>query len=182
MAADVYTFTVPDAVTVAGPAGITTGWGYCITTASLWLVTTDLSAGTFQHATPDLLFDFPGLAPSATLMLSYNPSTAAGLYQIVRDADAPQGFVNSGTFTLTAEWWNGDPVAGGSFVGTAPIASQSYAASVTPEPPSIALIASPFLLFGAIGVPRRAIYYVECYTTARPFFPFFIGGKNPEDL
>jgi MYXO-CTERM domain-containing protein len=157
MAADMYTFTVPDAVTVGSAAGSVTGWGYSLhnESSSLWLVTTDLSAGTFQHATPDLIFDFPDLGPGATVTVPYDPLTPAGLYQIVWDANAPPGFVNSGTFSLTAEWWSGDPLAGGSFVSNAPTASQPYTAMVTPEPATIALVALPLLLFGVIGARRR---------------------------
>ncbi len=148
-AANVYTFTVPDAVTVASPAGLTTGWGYSLhnESSSLWLVTTDLSAGTFQYATPDLIFDFPDLAPGATVTVPYNSVTAAGLYQIGWDSNAPPGFVNSGTFSLSAEWWSGDPLTDGSFVATAPIASQPYAATAVPEPATIGLAASFLSIF-----------------------------------
>lgn len=135
MADEVYTLTVPDAVTVASPAGLVTGWGYSLhnDSSSLWLVTTDLAAGTFQHATPDLIFDFPDLAPGATVTVPYDPLTESGLYQIVWDSNAPLGYINSGSFTLTAQWWNGGPLAGGNFVSAAPSASQPYTATVTPE-------------------------------------------------
>jgi len=157
MGADIYTFTVPDAVTVASPAGLTTGWGYSLhnESSSLWLVTTDLSAGTFQHATPDLIFDFPDLAPGATVAVPYNPVTAAGLYQIGWDSNAPPGFVNSGTFSLSAEWWSGDPLTDGSFVATAPIASQPYAATAIPEPATIGLAASFLSIFCIACFLRR---------------------------
>ena len=152
-AADIYTFTVPDAVTVSSLAGFTTGWGYSLhnDSTSLWLVTTDLSAGTFQHATPDLLFDFPDIAPGATVTVPYDPVTGAGLYQIVWDTDTPASFINSGTFNLMAQWWNGDPVAGGSFVQNAPNASQSYSATITPEPATVTLMALAGLL---LAIPR----------------------------
>lgn len=157
MAADIYTFTVPDSVTVASLAGVVTGWGYTLQNQSSteWLVTTGLTAGTFQHATPDLLFDFPDVAPGATVTVPYNPLTLAGLYQIAWDANTPSGFVNSGTFTLSAEWWSGDPLNGGTRIGTAPSASQSYTATVTPEPATVTLMALSLLLFGVIGVRRR---------------------------
>jgi hypothetical protein len=154
----VYTFTVPDGVTVGSLAGLETGWGYSLhnESSSLWLVTTDLSAGTFRHATPDLIFDFPDLAPGATVTLPYNPvPPAAGLYQILWNQDVPAGLVNAGTFTLSAEWWNGDPLAGGSFVGTAPSASQPYTATVTPEPVTIGLAAIFFSIFCTVGFLRR---------------------------
>src|ERR1700761_8983862 len=90
MAADIYTFTVPAAENVSGPAGLSlTGWGYTIhnESSSLWLVTTGLSAGTFLQATPMVLFDFPDIAPGATIDVPYNPVTPAGLYQILWDAN-----------------------------------------------------------------------------------------------
>ena len=44
MGADIYTFTVPDGVTITSPAGLLTGWGYSLhnESSSLWLVTADL--------------------------------------------------------------------------------------------------------------------------------------------
>jgi hypothetical protein len=157
MAADIYTFTVPDRVTVTSPAGSVTGWGYSLhnESSSLWLVTTDLSAGTFQHATPDLIFDFPDIAPGATVTVPYNPLTPAGLYQIAWDANAPPGFVNSGTFSLTAEWWSGDPLAGGSLASNAPTASQPYTAMVTPEPATSGFAAIFLLIFCTVWFLRR---------------------------
>lgn len=159
MAADMYTFTVSDPVTVSSAAGLSTGWGYSLhnESSSLWLVTTDLSAGTFQHATPDLIFDFPDLAPAATVTVPYDPVTPAGLYQIAWDTNTPPGFVNSGVFRLTAEWWNGDPLAGGTFVSNAPIASQPYTASVTPEPATIGLAGTFLLILCGAGFLRRRI-------------------------
>lgn len=157
-AADVYTFTVTDAVAVTSPAGLTTGWGYSLhnESSSLWLVTTDLSAGTFQNATPDQIFDFPDLAPGATVTVPYDPVTPAGLYQISWDSNAPSGFVNSGTFSLSAEWWSGDPLTDGSFVATAPVASQPYAATVTPEPATMGLAAIFLAVFCGICFFRRS--------------------------
>jgi hypothetical protein len=157
MGADIYTFTVPDGVAVTSPAGLLTGWGYSLhnESSSLWLVTTDLSAGTFQHATPDLIFDFPDLAPGATVTVPYDPVKSAGLYQIGWDSNTPPGFVNSGKFTLSAEWWSGDPSNGGTLVGTAPSISQPYSATLTPEPGSNELVASALWMLGVMGIFRR---------------------------
>ncbi len=157
LAADVYSFNVlgPENVTVAaGPT--VTGWGYTIQNQSStdWLVTTGLSAGAFQYATPDLIFDFPDLAPGSTVSVPYDPVMQAGLYQILWDQNAPTDFVNSGTFTLNAQWWSGAPGNGGSFISSAPDASQPYAATITPEPATATLIALSLLLFGGIGSLR----------------------------
>lgn len=161
MAADVYTFTVPSGENVSGPAGLTlTGWGYSIhnESSSFWLVPTGLSAGTFLHATPSLLFDFPDLGPGMTATELYNPVTPSGLYQILWDASTPAGFVNSGTFALSAEWWNGDPSKSGShLVAIAPGESQPYSASftATPEPATAGLALLAGLIFGVAVYLRR---------------------------
>jgi hypothetical protein len=144
IAADMYTFTVPAGENVSGPAGLTlTGWGYSIhnESNSLWLVTTGLSSGTFLNATPKLLFDFPDIAPGATVTVPYDPVTPAGLFEILWDTNAPAGSVNSGTFDLSAQWWNGDPLNGGTLVSTAPGSSQPYSAvlTTTPEPATFSL-------------------------------------------
>ena len=161
MAAEIYDFTLlPQSGAISGAPGATIGWGYSIhnESTSFWLVTTDLSAGGFQNATPNLLFDFPDIAPGATVTVPYNALTAAGLYQIAWDANSPSGFVNSGLFSLMAEWWNGDPQGSGQFQFAASSAAQPYTATVAgssvPEPATIALVALPLLLFLVSGSCR----------------------------
>ena len=136
MATDIYNFSVPPPVTVSSLAGVQSGWGYSLTneSSSLWLVSTGLSPGTFQHATPNLIFDFPDLAPGATVNVSYDPITPAGLFEIRWDATVPPGFLNSGNFTLSAQWWSGDPLNGGTLVGAAPIATAPYSVGLNPVP------------------------------------------------
>jgi hypothetical protein len=138
--ADTYSFTALPA-DVAGPAGSTVGWGYSISNESTtsWLVLTALSAGAFEQGSPESLFDFPTLTPGEAVSVSFDPVNALGLYQLTWDATAPAGFVNTGLFTLTAEWWDGDPLAGGNFLSDAPDESAPYSATVTgsasvPEP------------------------------------------------
>jgi hypothetical protein len=160
MAADIYTFTVPPAENVSGPAGLSiTGWGYTIhnESSSLWLVTTGLSTGTFLYATPALLFDFPDIAPGATVDVPYDPVTPAGLYQVVWNTDAPPGFVNSGTFALSAQWWSGNPLSGGTLVAIAPGESQPYSASFAaiPEPGTIGLAGLALFAIGVLISIRR---------------------------
>jgi hypothetical protein len=120
---------------IGGPAGSTIGWGYEIANpdAALWLVLTGVSADPFLHGTPLALFDLPVLAPGLTLNQAFDGVN--GLYGISWDASAPQGFVNSGAFLLTAEWWDGDPLAGGSFVELADNLSLDYSAIVTQQGP-----------------------------------------------
>jgi len=162
MAADVYTFSVLGPETVSGPPGAptVTGWGYSIQNQSStnWLVTTSLTAGLFLHATPQVLFDFPDVTPGATVTVPYDPvPPASGLYQIVWDQDAPAGFVNSGIFTLDAQWWNGDPLGNGRFVFSAPTANQPYTtAAAVPEPGTGSILALSILLLGVAAIFRRA--------------------------
>lgn len=158
MAADIYIFTVPAADNVSGPGGVSlTGWGYSITNESnsLWLVTNGLVGGPFQDATPELLFDFPDIAPGATITVPYDPSTPAGLFEITWDANTPQGFVNSGMFNVTAQWWTGDPLNGGIFFSTAPSANQPYTAvfASAPEPST--------LYFGLLLLPLALAHFIR---------------------
>ena len=161
MAADVYTFSVLGPETISGPAGVppVTGWGYTLQnqSSSDWLVTTNLTAGVFQYATPQLIFDFPDLAPGASVTVPYDPLTPAGLYQISWDQNVPAGFVNSGSFTLSAQWWSGDPTNGGTLLSVAPDTSQPYTASLTavPEPGTLGLMVLAGLGLMAAGTCFR---------------------------
>ena len=162
LAANIYTFSVPPGENVIGIfEPLRTGWGYVLqnNSGSDWLVTTGLDAGTFLYATPQLLFDFPDLAPGASVTVPYDPLTPAGLYQIAWDQNVPAGFVNSGTFTLTAQWWSGNPLAGGKFVADAPTMSVAYRATPTiaavPEPGTLGLAALVGLTVLAVAACRR---------------------------
>lgn len=161
LAAETYTFDISPAENVSGPSGLftLTGWGYTLQNQSStdWLVTTSLDAGTFQYATPQLLFDFPDLAPGASVTVPYDPVTPAGLYQILWDGNAPAGFVNSGMFILSAQWWSGDPTNGGTPVSGAPSTSVPYSASLTsvPEPATVSMVALVFWLFVFVSFLRR---------------------------
>lgn len=119
----------------AGPAGTTIGWGYTVTNtdAALWLVFTGLSADTFYHGTPEALFDVPIVAPGSAVNNPYDGLN--GLYALTWDSDAPEGFLNTGDFVLHAQWWDGDPLAGGHFVTDADEVRLAYAALVTPPDP-----------------------------------------------
>lgn len=154
MAANIYTFDVPDAATGTDLSGqAVSGWGYSLTNQSdsLWLMATDLTAGSFQFADPALLFDFPILAPGQSATVAYDPLIPAGLYQITWHADAPPGFVNAGNFIVAIEWWTGDPLAGGSFVSTAPGLSQPYSVSASAVPePSTGVLTGVLIVFAVL--------------------------------
>lgn len=153
--ADTYSFTALPA-DVAGPAGSTVGWGYTIsnTSTTSWLVLTALDAGVFDHGSPDNLFDFPTLAPGATVSVSFDGVNALGLYELTWDSTAPIGFVNTGFFTLQGEWWDGDPLAGGNFLTGAPDESVAYSATVT----------------GTTSIPESSIGWVLLWIAAFVFF------------
>lgn len=167
MAAEVYSFSISGPENVTGPSGLPTltGWGYTIHNGSSsdWLVTTNLTAGAFLYATPTLLFDFPDVAPGATVDVPYDPVTPAGLYQIVWDTNTPPGSVNSGAFTLSAQWWNGNPVSGGSFLSNAPDTSQPYSASftTTPEPATVGLAGLALLILSVVVSIRHRLAVAE---------------------
>lgn len=136
--AESYSFQLtPASGAVGGPPGSMVGWGYEISneSASDWLVTTTLNSDSFLYSTPNLLFDFPAIAPGATVRLPYNAKQGLGLYELVWDSSAPVGFQNSGMFTLSAQWWTGDPLDDGTLIMEAQDESQPYQAVVEPEQP-----------------------------------------------
>ena len=154
--ADSFTFDVlPVGGAVSGPPGCTIGWGYTLSnpSATNWLVLTGISADLFSHGTPDSSpFDFPILAPLATASVPYNATTLSGLFQLTWDSTAPVGFVNVGLFTVSGEWWDSDPLAGGQLLVAAADQFATYSASVTPsavvpEPSTLALLATGLAAF-----------------------------------
>jgi len=138
---------VPSDGVVAGPPGSLVGWGYSLTNDSLtdWFLTVNLNADSFANGTPAVLFDFPVVGPGATIAVPFDPLAATGLYQLTWDAGAPDGFVNSGNFVLSGQWWDGDPFNGGSFLFDEPDINLPYSATVTgssdiPEPSASLLV------------------------------------------
>jgi hypothetical protein len=155
--ADSWTFSlVPGNGAIYGSPSSTIGWGYTITNQSTtnWLMLTGLSADLFQNGTPGSLFDFPILPPASTITVAFNFGLGTGLYALTWDSTAPIGFTNSGTFVLNAEWWSGDPFAGGNFIVLSNDQSATYSATVTPVPePASALLWATAL--GSLGVRKR---------------------------
>lgn len=150
--------TIPSSGAISGPAGSTIGWGYSITNDSTvdWLVTTGLNAGLFLNGTPDAsLFDFPAIPPGGTATEIFSSTSNTGLYALTWDATAPSGFTNPDVFTISAEWWTGDPVGSGTFVQAATDENSPYSATVsnstvTPEPATFSIVV--FAMALALGV------------------------------
>jgi hypothetical protein len=169
-AAEIYDFSVlPAGGTFQGAPGSTVGWGYSIEneSTSFWLVTTAMNSGLFQNGSPTLLFDFPAVAPGATVTVPFNELGATGLEELTWDTSAPAGFSNTGTFTLSAQWWDGDPLGIGSFRFAASDSAIPYTATVVaagvPEPATITPIALPLIALGLIGT-RRSRKQISTYS------------------
>jgi hypothetical protein len=161
VSADSFTFdTLPTSGDILGLPGSRIGWGYTLTNTSLtnWLVPTSLGSDPFLAATPNAIFDFPILAPGATLSVAYDSLTGIGLFELTWEPGVPIGTVNLGLFVIEAEWWDGDPLGGGSFVELAELQSAPYMAivvsgtTVIPELSTLALLATGI---GALRSLRR---------------------------
>jgi hypothetical protein len=112
--------------------------------------------GSFLNGVPNAIFDFPILAPGTNATEIFDPNAPSGLYELTWDATAHPGFVNSGLFDLSAEWWSGDPLNGGVFVSDAPDTFAFYSAEVASpasEPSSFALL--PLGLGGFLALRRK---------------------------
>ncbi|HEY3825571.1 MAG TPA: hypothetical protein VGL82_13490 [Bryobacteraceae bacterium] len=149
-----YTFaTIPADGQISGNVGDTIGWGYEIDNLDPadWLGATDLNAGSFDGAVATSVFDFPILAPGEDLLVPFDPVGGSGLYEVVWNSGTAPGSTNQGVFTLSAEWYDGDPNAGGNDLGSAIDQLQSYkvtlSSSSTPEPSGAEL-----LLLGLAGL------------------------------
>ena len=138
--------TIPANGAVSGPPGSTVSWDYRISNNDPinWLVISRLGVDPFQHGVPNDAFNYPIIPP----VILPGSIVFGRLYEFTWDATAPVGFTNSGQFTLSAEFWDGDPfVSGSSFVALADDISKPYTANAVPVPPSIFLMAS-----GLVGI------------------------------
>lgn len=147
----------PSDGSVTGAPGSTVGWGYSLLNNSLtdWFLATNLSADPFANGTPSLLFDFPVVAPGATITVPFDFLTGTGLYQLTWDVGVPNGFVNSGNFVLSAQWWDGDPFNGGNFLFDATDQGSPYSATAAgisgvPEPSTWWLCLAALAVLGAV--------------------------------
>ncbi len=112
------------------------------------------------------LFDFPILAPGQTVSENFDAGLSRGLFELTWDPGAPYGFENSGEFTVTADWYDGDPFGSGAPIDglTGVTASQPYSATVaaaavaTPEPSGVAAILACLL---GIGIWRKPALFKQ---------------------
>jgi hypothetical protein len=163
--ADSITFSLlPSDGNVSGSPGSVVGWGYSLTNDSTtdWFLATNLNSDSFSDGTPTLLFDFPDVAPGTTVTEPFDAVNGIGIFELQWDTFAPVGFVNSGDFTLSGQWYDGDPFNGGTFIADATDTALAYTATVTgttspvPEPSSFMLLAFGTLLIIACRRLRRS--------------------------
>lgn len=146
-----FTFTfgaLPSSGAVTGLPGQTVGWGYALVNTDTlnWFVPTQLSASSFNTGTPDAsYFDFPVLAPGASISTAFDAVAHAGLYGLDLYPFVTATQSDSGQFSLSGEWWSGDPLAGGVFLQAAdallaPLSVEIGIAAI-PLPGSLPLLA-----------------------------------------
>ena len=150
-----FTFAVqPASGAISGLPGETVGWGYeLVNTDTLnWFVPTQLNASSFSLGSPDAsYFDFPILVPGATAAAAFDAALHTGLYgvQIFPFALATQS--DSGVFSLSGEWWSGDPLDSGTFLQVSdavlsPLSLEVVGIAAVPLPGSLPLLALGFVL------------------------------------
>ncbi|CAN7692860.1 hypothetical protein [Duganella sp. LjRoot269] len=152
-----FTFTFaaqPAGGSISGLPGETVGWGYeLVNTDTLnWFVPTQLSASSFSIGSPDAsYFDFPILVPGAAATVAFDAALHTGLYGVQIFPFALPGQIDSGSFSLSGEWWSGDPLSGGTFLQAADVVVSPFSLEVAgitavPLPGSLPLLALGLVL------------------------------------
>jgi len=150
---------IPPSGVIEGSPGSVIGWGYSITNNTAdWLLATNLDAGLFPlDVTPLNIFDFPEIAPGATVSESFStavtaacPGPPCGLYELTLGAVTP-GDSFSGAFDISVDRYDNDPFNGGNFLGSAPDLTADFNViyTATPEPGTLLSVATVLGLLGA---------------------------------
>jgi len=134
---------IPQDGNLTGAPGEELIWKYTIKNneTTYWLDMMDCYADSWQYGKVHNLFDYPTLAPQT--------EATGDLLSFIWNAEAPIGFINSGSFIVSGDWFDADPYDPqnpGSFLGTEEL-SQDYTATCIPEPSTII-----FLGFGIITI------------------------------
>jgi hypothetical protein len=154
---------------ISGPAGSTVGWGYRITNStSNWVETLNLTADIFTNGTPVSIFDFPVIAPNSFVAMPFSQALTAaclvpdcGLFEFTWNPGVLPGTTNSGTFTITSEFFGTNPLTDPNAIdlGAGPDVTASYSVRVSaptvPEPSSLFLLVPVFAVF--IILQRRRV-------------------------
>lgn len=151
-----------DTAVDAAPGG-TAGWGYTITNNSPqdFLVLGSFSPDPIPDtSSTNALFDYPILAPGATVTEDYIPGTQ-GAYEFTWLTTAPALYTATGDITVGAEWFDSDPSlnpdavdlgsAGSQTAGfIALVNNQAPVSGSSPEPSAFCLMAC-----GLVGLGLR---------------------------
>lgn len=134
--------TLPPGGEIFGKPGAVIGWGYNLENRSpdRWLLAYNVIASApmeHAHYVPSGIGEV--LAPNSAVSVPF--SDVSSLVSIQWDADAPAQFVNAGTFTIYAGWYDGDPFNGGEPLEEAAPVTVPYRATVVPEPASMCALA-----------------------------------------
>ena len=141
--ADLTLLPTPD---ITGTPGSTIGWGYTITnTSSDWLETTGLTAPSFPFGTPVAIFDYPVVAPNSSVTETFSTTTLnngctllpCGIYEITLPVTLPSNPTISGSFDVTTELFDSDPLTNlnASDLGAGPTLSADFQVSEIPGSP-----------------------------------------------
>jgi hypothetical protein len=135
--ADTFEFSLlPSNANLSAAAGQTVGWGFEVhnTSTTNYLVASSLNSDLFQQGTANAFFLDVVLAPDASITVQYDPLAGTGLYEFTWDTTATLGFINSGTFLLSADFYDSDPFNGGTLVDTGE-QNAHYSVTVTADSP-----------------------------------------------
>lgn len=148
-----WTFTLTPSGDLSGAPGETLTWGYTIENKELeesgnWLILWSLGSDAWAYGNAEaLLIDLPTIGPGT--------SATGSLYSFTWDNDAPMGFVNSGVFTVTGDWYDSNnDVWLYDDTKTA-----AYSAQVVPEPSTLLLLCTGLL--GLVGAGRKSVQFLR---------------------